>query len=90
MRACPVALTTASNGHHVVTDGPYRYVRHTSYSGIALVLAGIALACDDMWSLVAVAVLGGRAWPYGSAPRNGSCARRWATSTSTSRQAASV
>lgn len=46
-------------GHRVVTDGPYRYVRHPSYSGIALVLAGIALACDDMWSLLAVAVLGG-------------------------------
>ena len=46
-------------GHRVVTGGPYRFVRHPSYTGIALVLAGIALACDDIWSLVAVAVLGG-------------------------------
>jgi protein-S-isoprenylcysteine O-methyltransferase Ste14 len=46
-------------GHRVVTDGPYRYVRHPSYTGIALVLAGIGLACDDVWSLLAVAVLGG-------------------------------
>jgi protein-S-isoprenylcysteine O-methyltransferase Ste14 len=46
-------------GHRVVTTGPYRYVRHPSYTGIALVLAGIALASDDIWSLVAVAVLGG-------------------------------
>jgi len=46
-------------GHRVVTDGPYRYVRHPSYTGIALVLAGIALACDDVWSMVAVAVLAG-------------------------------
>jgi protein-S-isoprenylcysteine O-methyltransferase Ste14 len=46
-------------GHQVVTDGPYRYVRHPSYTGIALVLAGVALASDDVWSLVAVAVLGG-------------------------------
>jgi protein-S-isoprenylcysteine O-methyltransferase Ste14 len=46
-------------GHRVVTDGPYRYVRHPSYSGIALVLVGIALASDDVWSLLAVAVLGG-------------------------------
>jgi protein-S-isoprenylcysteine O-methyltransferase Ste14 len=46
-------------GHRVVTGGPYRFVRHPSYGGIALVLAGIALACDDVWSLVAVAVLGG-------------------------------
>ena len=47
------------SGHRVVTGGPYRYVRHPSYTGIALVLAGIALACDDVWSLAAVAVLGG-------------------------------
>ena len=47
------------SGHRVVTGGPYRYVRHPSYTGIALVLVGIALACDDVWSLAAVAVLGG-------------------------------
>jgi protein-S-isoprenylcysteine O-methyltransferase Ste14 len=47
------------SGHQVVTGGPYRYVRHPSYTGLALVLAGIALACDDVWGLVAVAVLGG-------------------------------
>jgi protein-S-isoprenylcysteine O-methyltransferase Ste14 len=46
-------------GHRVVTGGPYRYVRHPSYTGIALVLAGFALACDDVLSLAAVAVLGG-------------------------------
>jgi protein-S-isoprenylcysteine O-methyltransferase Ste14 len=50
---------TVQPGHRVVTGGPYRYVRHPSYSGIALVLAGIALACDDVLSLAAVAVLGG-------------------------------
>jgi protein-S-isoprenylcysteine O-methyltransferase Ste14 len=46
-------------GHQVVTSGPYRYVRHPSYTGIAMVLAGIALASGDVWSLPAVAVLGG-------------------------------
>ena len=46
-------------GHRVVTGGPYRYLRHPSYSGIALVLIGIALACDDVLSLVAVVILGG-------------------------------
>ena len=45
--------------HRVVTEGPYRYVRHPSYSGLALVLAGFALATGDVLSLVAVAVLGG-------------------------------
>jgi protein-S-isoprenylcysteine O-methyltransferase Ste14 len=46
-------------GHTVVTSGPYRYVRHPSYTGIALILIGVALASDDVWSLVAVAILGG-------------------------------
>ncbi len=46
-------------GHRVVADGPYRYVRHPSYSGMALVLCGIGLATGDVLSLVAVAVLGG-------------------------------
>lgn len=46
-------------GHRVVTGGPYRYVRHPSYTGVALALAGIGLACDDVWSLVVVAVLCG-------------------------------
>jgi len=46
-------------GHRVITDGPYRCVRHPSYSGLALVLAGIALATGDVLSLVAVAILGG-------------------------------
>jgi protein-S-isoprenylcysteine O-methyltransferase Ste14 len=46
-------------GHQVVTSGPYRYVRHPSYTGMAMVLAGIALASGDVWSLLVVAVLGG-------------------------------
>jgi len=41
-----------------MTRGPCRHVRHPPYTGIALVLAGIALACDDVGSLVAVAALG--------------------------------
>ncbi len=50
---------TIQPGHQVVTSGPYRYLRHPAYSAVALVLVGIALACDDVWSLVAVAALGG-------------------------------
>lgn len=47
------------SGHRVITSGPYRYVRHPSYTGIACVLIGIALASGDVLSLVAVLVLGG-------------------------------
>ena len=45
-------------GHRVVSDGPYRYVRHPSYSGVVLVLIGIALATGDVLSVIVVAVLG--------------------------------
>jgi protein-S-isoprenylcysteine O-methyltransferase len=30
------------NGHHVIDDGPYRYVRHPSYTGSLVALTGIA------------------------------------------------
>ena len=50
---------TIQPGHQVVTSGPYRHLRHPAYSAIALILAGIALACDDVWSLAAAAALGG-------------------------------
>ena len=44
--------------HRVVTNGPYRVVRHPSYSGMALVLIGVALATGDVLSLAVVAVFG--------------------------------
>jgi protein-S-isoprenylcysteine O-methyltransferase Ste14 len=46
-------------GHRVVTAGPYRYVRHPSYTGIALALLGVALACGDVLGLIPVVVFGG-------------------------------
>jgi protein-S-isoprenylcysteine O-methyltransferase Ste14 len=41
----------------VVTTGPYRYVRHPSYTGLLLILMGIAVATGDVLSLVVAAVL---------------------------------
>ena len=45
--------------HRVVSDGPYRYVRHPSYTGVALALIGFAIASGDVLSLPVVLALGG-------------------------------
>jgi len=45
-------------GHRVITNGPYRYVRHPSYSGVELILIGIGLASGDVVGLLAATLLG--------------------------------
>lgn len=39
-------------GHHVVTDGPYRYVRHPGYTGVAVAMPGFALALNSWLCLL--------------------------------------
>lgn len=46
-------------GHRVVATGPYRYVRHPSYTGMALVTLGFAFASCDILSVPAVLILTG-------------------------------
>lgn len=45
------------SGHHVVTRGPYRFVRHPSYTGISLAIIGFAVGCGDVYGLVATVAL---------------------------------
>jgi protein-S-isoprenylcysteine O-methyltransferase Ste14 len=44
-------------GQRVVESGPYRYVRHPSYTGMLVALIGLGIALDDWLSLLILAVL---------------------------------
>ncbi len=57
------ANVRALEKHAVVRTGPYRYVRHPSYSGAILTLAGIGLAVMS-WGAVVV-ILAAAAVAYG-------------------------
>ena len=41
----------------VVSTGPYRWVRHPSYTGLLLIVAGFGLAAGNWLSLLACVVL---------------------------------
>jgi len=43
-------------GQAVVSSGPYRWVRHPSYSGLLLIAAGLGLALDN-WLSLAICLL---------------------------------
>lgn len=47
--------------HHLVSQGPYRYIRHPSYTGFLLILAGFGLCFANWLSpliMVGVALIG--------------------------------
>ena len=48
---------TVTAGQAVVTTGPYRYLRHPSYSGILLAFAGLGAMFANWGSLVCLTVL---------------------------------
>ncbi|HEV3311228.1 MAG TPA: isoprenylcysteine carboxylmethyltransferase family protein [Chloroflexota bacterium] len=45
-------------GHRVVRSGPYRFVRHPSYSAIILNLLGVGVALGNWLALLAIIALG--------------------------------
>jgi protein-S-isoprenylcysteine O-methyltransferase Ste14 len=42
-------------GHHVVREGPYRFVRHPGYLGMLLAIVSESIVFGSMWSLVPTA-----------------------------------
>ncbi|HUW96190.1 MAG TPA: isoprenylcysteine carboxylmethyltransferase family protein [Anaerolineae bacterium] len=47
----------ADRGHQVVTGGPYRYVRHPMYVGIALLFPCMALFLGSWWASVPASLI---------------------------------
>ncbi|MGE0629205.1 MAG: isoprenylcysteine carboxylmethyltransferase family protein [Hyphomicrobiaceae bacterium] len=45
-------------GQHVISSGPYAFVRHPGYVGALMIFAGIALALASWWALIPAASAG--------------------------------
>ena len=60
--AAAVVRVQAERGHHVVSSGPYAFVRHPMYSAAILFMVGIALLLGSWWgtaiSLIFVVLFG--------------------------------
>ncbi|CAN7450631.1 methyltransferase family protein [Mesorhizobium sp. LjNodule214] len=54
--AAPVVKIQEERGQHVITTGPYSYVRHPMYAGAILFFAGTALLLGSWWGLASVLV----------------------------------
>jgi protein-S-isoprenylcysteine O-methyltransferase len=50
-------VVTIQQGHKVIRAGPYRYVRHPSYSGSFLAFIGAGIALGNALGLVSMAIL---------------------------------
>jgi protein-S-isoprenylcysteine O-methyltransferase Ste14 len=48
----------SERGHHVVTGGPYRIVRHPGYAGALLGYLFIPLMLDSLWAFIPAALTG--------------------------------
>jgi protein-S-isoprenylcysteine O-methyltransferase Ste14 len=49
--ASVVVRLQTDRGHHVVSTGPYAFVRHPMYSGIILLLVGASLLLGSWWGV---------------------------------------
>ena len=51
--ASPVVKIQTERAHHVITTGPYRYVRHPMYAGALFHFIGVPLLLGSWWGLAA-------------------------------------
>ena len=56
--AAPQVRVQAIRAHRVITDGPYRIVRHPMYAGGMILFVGMPLLLGSWWGVVAVPLLG--------------------------------
>lgn len=54
----PVVRIQEERGHHVVTGGPYRYLRHPGYLGVLVACLCGALVLGSWWSLLPLVPVG--------------------------------
>ncbi len=52
------------SGHRLVTNGPYRIVRHPAYSGALLILVGLGLASRTWGGALVIVALSGLVYNY--------------------------
>jgi protein-S-isoprenylcysteine O-methyltransferase Ste14 len=50
--AAPLVKVQSERGHHVISSGPYAWVRHPMYSGAVVYFAGIPLLLGSAWGLI--------------------------------------
>jgi protein-S-isoprenylcysteine O-methyltransferase Ste14 len=55
--AAPQVKTQPGRAQQVITEGPYRVVRHPMYSGGSLLFVGMPLLLGSWWGLVAASIL---------------------------------
>ena len=44
-------------GHRVVKNGPYRYIRHPSYTGLLLTTIGVAIGMENWIGLILMVLI---------------------------------
>jgi protein-S-isoprenylcysteine O-methyltransferase Ste14 len=49
--AAPVVKVQTARHHHVISSGPYAFVRHPMYSGIMLFFVGVPLLLGSWWGV---------------------------------------